>query len=704
MKTRKIASKVTVKIALGIFLVFIVLIVMVGNSIKVDLIQREQDKLSMLSTQNASIAREFMESMLSQQTVLINTIKNMNSVEDAQKLRVLNGIISDTKKAEENALSVFFIAEPNTVLADTPNGYSIYATNNGTKSVPDRYQYVKQESYERVKGDKQMAVVDPFPKSIDGTEYMVITVVLPILNEKNEFLGVVGANIDSALLNGADYNDGGFSTFATQIICGHQTVIIDSKKPENIGKPYLNASDSKNVQKILETAKTGASLNLLDTSTDGTQYYTSFVPFYLSGSSVIWLSGTSITKAEFDAQIIGQIASMAIWLVLGFILLALVAYVTVSRSLRPIHGLEQAVKELSNGNLQYDLAFQSNDELGSLADSLRLSTSTLYSYVTDIDRAMSEMANGNFDLAPSQPFIGDFKNIESSINKFIETISYTLLNIRVASEQVSAGSTQVSDGAQALAQSAIQQASSVDLLSRELAGISNRIKLTADNASSVNHQADAVGEKIHTSNKQMAEMSIAMSDISKSSVEIGKIIKTIEDIAFQTNILALNAAVEAARAGAAGKGFAVVADEVRSLASKSQEAAKGTTALIEGAVNSVENGTRLVDETAKSLLTVVESTQQVSGTIGRISSASAEQATAISQVTTGIDQISSVVQTNSATAEESAAASEELSGQAQMLKDLVGKFRLRNDTGSLQIAMPLKGEATNAFSYSHDKY
>lgn len=176
----------------------------------------------------------------------------------------------------------------------------------------------------------------------------------------------------------------------------------------------------------------------------------------------------------------------------------------------------------------------------------------------------------------------------------------------------------------------------------------------------------------------------AMSEISESSGEIGKIIKTIEDIAFQTNILALNAAVEAARAGEAGKGFAVVADEVRNLASKSAEASKNTSNLIENSIRSVENGNRIADATAQSLLKAVQGTEEIIKVIGKISNASGEQAESINQVTLGVDQISSVVQTNSATAEESAAASEELSGQAQIMKDLVGKFRLDVNLGGAE--------------------
>ncbi|MEG0369390.1 MAG: methyl-accepting chemotaxis protein [Hungatella sp.] len=368
-------------------------------------------------------------------------------------------------------------------------------------------------------------------------------------------------------------------------------------------------------------------------------------------------------------------------LVLGFLVasiaLGILLSVKVTASIvRPIQEVEHAAVRMSEGYLDTEIANTSKDEVGQLAESMRSSMKTLSTYIADIDRVMSEMAGGNFNVQPSQPFIGDFKSIEDSISHFLTNMSGTLRSIQQSSETVDSAAGQVSASSQALAQGATEQASEVDTLSASIAHIATQAKDNAKNAGIANDLAGNVASEIASSDEKMQHLIGAMNEISSSSNEIGKIIKAIEDIAFQTNILALNAAVEAARAGEAGKGFAVVADEVRNLAAKSAEAAKNTTELIQSSVRAVANGTGLADDTAKNMGAVVSGAQSITELIGKISIASNEQADSSAQITRGIDQIASVVQTNSATAEESAAASEELSGQAQVLKNLVEGFRL----------------------------
>ena len=298
-------------------------------------------------------------------------------------------------------------------------------------------------------------------------------------------------------------------------------------------------------------------------------------------------------------------------------------------------------------------------------------------YITDITEILNSIAEGDLGKESSITYIGDFVQIQTAISTISRQLNQTLSQIQSSANQVDSGANQVAIGAQSLAQGATEQASEVDNLLNMVERVTVQINNNAETAASTTREADVVGGSITVCNEQMQEMAEAMNQISACSGEIQHIIKTIEDIAFQTNILALNAAVEAARAGSAGKGFAVVADEVRNLAAKSADAAKDTTALIEKTLTVVENGSLLTGKTQESLNSVVAGAENVTADIKKISDASKEQELAINTIRDGISQISTVVQSNSATSEESAAASEELASQAQLLKRLIGSFRLK---------------------------
>ncbi len=378
------------------------------------------------------------------------------------------------------------------------------------------------------------------------------------------------------------------------------------------------------------------------------------------------------------------ITVLVILLVFAMVLSLIICLKVTDSIVKPLQEIEDTALNLSKGKIDNELTYTGKDEIGSLVESFRETCKALHAMISDLNRLMHEMSKGNFNVRTEAEkyYVGDFAPLLLSIREMNRNLCSTLSRINEASDQVASGADQVSSGAQALSQGATEQASSVEELAAAINEINEKVIQTAEHSKTASEQVGKAGEELTLSNQRMQDMIAAMSEISQSSNEIGKIIKTIEDIAFQTNILALNAAVEAARAGSAGKGFAVVADEVRNLASKSAEAASNTTALIEGSIQAVENGTKIADNTASALLATVESTKIAVEVVQKISQATSEQSTSIQEVTQGIDQISSVVQTNSATAEESAAASEELSSQASLLKTLVGKFKLRPESMS----------------------
>jgi methyl-accepting chemotaxis protein len=300
--------------------------------------------------------------------------------------------------------------------------------------------------------------------------------------------------------------------------------------------------------------------------------------------------------------------------------------------------------------------------------------------ITEASEVMQELASGNLTINMEGNYQGDYQKIKDSVNFTIKSFNEVLNEINNAAMQVASGSRQVSDSGQALSQGSTEQASAIEELTSSIEEIASQTGLNAENANKADELAISVQQKAVEGNNQMKEMLKAMTDINEASNNISKIIKVIDDIAFQTNILALNAAVEAARAGQHGKGFAVVAEEVRNLAARSANAAKETTNMIEGSMKKAEGGTKIANETAEALNSIVEGIAKVASLVGDIAAASNEQASGITQINQGIMQVSQVVQTNSATSEESAAASEELSSQAEMLRQMAARFRLKNST------------------------
>jgi methyl-accepting chemotaxis protein len=397
---------------------------------------------------------------------------------------------------------------------------------------------------------------------------------------------------------------------------------------------------------------------------------------------------TEVVKARKEAEldkvnliIDSSYYAMFICLILVAVIQLSVIRYTRKRILNPVKAVEVTMGEVAHGNLDAPLDLpEDQTEIGNLVHAVNETKRRTSQIIEDIGYELQEISQGNFGVRSrcEDSYVGSYRPILGSIKALKRKQNSLISQIGAAAQQVSSGSAQVSASSQELAQGATQQTSSIEALSETIDRISNDVTANAKLVSDATAQVENVGANIVAGNEKMNNMVEAMQEIEEKSNQIANIIKTIDDISFQTNILALNAAVEAARAGTAGKGFAVVANEVRSLASKSSDAAKDTAELITGATDAVKKGTQIVNETAQTLQEVMNNITEIINTIKNIEAASEKQSAGTMQITSGIGEISDVVQKTQSMASESANTSEALAGQAQMLKDLVNQFHLVN--------------------------
>ncbi len=385
---------------------------------------------------------------------------------------------------------------------------------------------------------------------------------------------------------------------------------------------------------------------------------------------------TQVHRLNVRVRIIKVIIFIAVILVAALQLF--VTTITRRQILTPVLSVRDQMGEISQGNLSAEFALEADSsEIGMLVGSIHETKRELKKYIDDIDEKLARMADGDMDLSIGNDYRGEFLPIQNAMRQILDALNGALSHINITAGQVSEESGHVAEDAQVLSKGAVEQAAAVEQLLSSIHSLSEQVNNTSRDAEEARKCSIDAAKQLTVCDQKMEDLTSAMEDISRSSQQISGIIKTIEDISFQTNILALNAAVEAARAGSAGKGFAVVADEVQSLANKSAEAAQNISKLIKESMDLVEQGTSLSADTTGSLSVSVTEAKRSTELVGQIARSATQQAEALSQLAEGMDQISGVVQTNAATAERSAASAQELLNQAEKLKVSIQRFRLR---------------------------
>lgn len=543
--------------------------------------------------------------------------------------------------------------------------------NDGTVYQREEVDYSTRSWYNLV-SEKQDTIATEAYTSVN-TNALMITVASPVFSD-GKMVGIVGIDLNMDHLNqqlsALKVGESGYITLydsANQIVFHPDSSLLNT-----------NAKDANYSSNMLDAILNKTDSNAILYTRNGTEYYGSTNVIDSLGYTVLGV----MPVTEFTAQTSAIVRVLIIGMIFCGIILAVVCVFIALSITKPLKRLNVAVGQLADGELDVTVDTRGRDEVAEVGMNVARIVHRLKEYILYIDEisvVLNQIGAGNLMFTLQHEYAGEFSKVKAALLNIRRTLTETLTSIAQSADQVNAGSEQISIGAQTLAQGATEQASSVQELSSAVQELSGQATREAEKAVEAGRSLEEIKNEVEQSNVQMDTLRKAMEDISVQSAAIRGIIKTIDDIAFQTNILALNAAVEAARAGAAGKGFAVVADEVRSLASKSAEAAKKTNDLIENSVQAVERGEELTKLTAEKLSIVTDGTKQVAQTIDAVASAYHDQADKLSEISLGVEQIANVVQTNSATAEESAAASEELSGQANMMHQQIAHFKLDQD-------------------------
>lgn len=668
----KVKVSVLVKLIAGIMLPLAVVLLIAGalitNSMKKMVVDLDDNYLSAETHRAGWQVDAFFSEFLgmvrahSDSQVFFNAIKDWGT-EDFEKSESFAAAAQELKSlmdADTANISSAWLCNI------SKHGQTLFA--DGSLYGSEKQDVSQRDWYQSIMNTGECTVSSAYEDTLSGET--IVTVAAPVV-QNGTIKAIVGMDVSISCLidelSSVKIGESGYITLfdPTKTIAFHPDSSL-------VGKNISEVDYSENIAQAINNNETQKSLSYVR---DGQAYQGSVYYLEAFGGVVLGI----LPQAEYNSYISETVLSITICFVACIIVLGVIVTLFGFNITRSVRKLTHVAGKIAAGELNVNVDVTGSDEVAVLGYNISRIVARLKTYMEYIDEicdVLLEISKGNLDFTLEHDYAGEFSRVKDELLRVQELLSQTLHEVVVAADQVSTGAEQVSIGAQSQAQGATEQAASAEQLTATVAQISEQINSSTHHLESANEEMTAVVTEIRSGDQKMEHMLQAMNEITQSSLEIEKIIKSIEDIAFQTNILALNAAVEAARAGQAGKGFAVVADEVRNLAGKSAEASKTTATLIEKALVAVQNGKTIADETAASFHRVFEGVNRVAEQTSHVVQNSEEQDKQVQQTAIGVDQISSVIQTNSATAEEAAAASEQLAGQARMMKKLVAQFRL----------------------------
>lgn len=670
-KTKSIQSEILILI-LPVIVISMLLISILGyyNSRKVIENNIGKERLQSLQMAVEKVEKSLSNNRKISESLAVAVESNKSVMGEEQYSKLLPSMIGSNK--ETFGAGIWFEPFAYNIGQQYYSPYSM--KENGTPVFINDYslgedKYTDQDWYTNVKGTSDTKWSSPYYDEF--AKVSMVTSSTPIFDENGKFIGVTTADIDLSEMQQM--------ILALETVDGEKAFLIDQngtyiadKDTEKLLKSNIKEESNPSLSELgsqMLMEKTGKGKFKLD----GETYHTWYTEVPESGWIIAISSSDSLLYGGINT--LGIILAILSVLITG-IVFSLIVFTVRRKIVAPLDQLIGIMNKISEGDFFIESNNKSDNEIGVL---IRKTVSSLKEYTKYIEESsyiLEQISKGNLDYSLSLNYVGEFGKLKRSLEDIKVSLTNTMSTIAMSAAQVDSGAVQVSSGAHALATSSTQQAATVEELNAAVAQIADMAEENLQNVTSANEYSDMAAQAINMGNEYMQTLTSEMERINESSNQIANITKTIEDIAFQTNILALNAAIEAARAGEAGKGFAVVADEVRNLAAKSAEATKHTAQLIAHSTQTVEEGTRIADRAAQVLQEVQDKYIFASESMQKIQEASAQQTESIEHIKAGLNQISSVVQGNAATAEQNSATSEVMSSQATMLRKEIDRFQL----------------------------